>query len=93
NYSTYHFCRVFMALTGTSVMSYVARRKLEFAQHDLSQGKRVIDVAMEYGFDTHTGFTKAFRKYFGFPPSLCHLRYSKELPVRATVTSVKLKYG
>ena len=47
NYSTYHFCRVFTALTGTPVMNYVTRRKLEYAQHDLSQGKRIIDVAMK----------------------------------------------
>jgi AraC family transcriptional regulator len=59
NYSVYHFCRVFMALTGTPVMNYVIRRKLEYALYDLSQGKRIIDVAMEYGFETHAGFTKA----------------------------------
>lgn len=93
NYSTYHFCRVFMALTGMPVMSYVTRRKLEYAQHDLSQGKRIIDVAMDYGFDTHTGFTKAFKKCFGFPPSLCHLRIVNKLPERATVNGLKLKHG
>ena len=62
NYSTYHFCRVFMALTGTPVMSYVIRRKLEYALYDLSLGRRIIDVAMDYGFDTHSGFSKAFKK-------------------------------
>ena len=93
NYSTYHFCRVFMALTGTPVMNYVTRRKLEYAQHDLSRGKKIIDTAMDYGFETHTGFTKAFKKCFGFPPSLCRLRYMKEPPVRATIGNVKLKHG
>jgi len=93
NYSTYHFCRVFMALAGTPVMKYVTRRKLEYAQHDLSQGKRILDVAMDYGFETHTGFAKAFRKCFGFPPSLCHLRVTKDLPKRATVNSLKIKHG
>jgi len=93
NYSTYHFCRVFMAFTGTPVMNYVTRRKLEHAQHDLSQGKRIIDVAMDYGFDTHTGFAKAFKKCFGFPPSLSQLRFQKGLPIRMTVNNLKLKHG
>jgi len=92
-YSTYHFCRVFMTLTGTPVMKYVTRRKLEYARHDLSQGKRVIDVAMDYGFDTHTGFAKAFKKCFGFPPSLCRLRGRNVLPERATLNSIKIKHG
>ena len=93
NYSTYHFCRVFMALTGTPVMNYVTSRKLEYAQYDLSQGRKIIDVALDYGFDTHTGFAKAFKKRFGFPPSLCHLRFTKELPIRATLNNLKLTQG
>jgi len=32
-------------------MSYVTWRRLQYALHDLSQGKKVIDVAMEYGFE------------------------------------------
>ncbi|MCL2406610.1 MAG: AraC family transcriptional regulator [Defluviitaleaceae bacterium] len=93
NYSTYHFCRVFLALTGTPVMNYVTRRKLEYAQHDLSRGKRIIEVAMDYGFDTHAGFAKAFKKCFGFPPSLCRLRFKNELPQRMTVNNLKLRHG
>ena len=93
NYSVYHFCRVFMALTGTPVMNYVTRRKLEFAQHDLSQGKRIIDVAVDYGFDTHAGFTKAFKKCFGYPPSLHRLRIITKPPEKATIKSVKLRHG
>ena len=93
NYSVYHFCRIFMALTGTPVMKYVTRRKLEYAQHDLSLGKRIIDVAMDYGFETHAGFTKAFKKCYGYPPSLHRLHILTKPPERATVESAKLKYG
>lgn len=93
NYSTYHFCRMFAAITGTPVMNYVVRRKLEYALYDLSQGKKVLDVAVSYGFDTHAGFTKAFKKRFGFPPSLCRLHIFGGMPEPATVNSVKLKYG
>ena len=89
NYSTWHFSRVFLALTGTPVMAYVARRKLAHALYDLSRGKRVIDVAMDYGFETHAGFTRAFRKCYGCPPSLYHLHVAAQPPERATIESVK----
>ena len=93
NYSTYHFRRVFNELTGTPFMSYITRRKLEYALYDLSQGKKVIDVAMDYGFETHAGFTKAFKKHFGYPPSLYRLHISISPLEKATVNKEKLKHG
>ena len=92
NYSTYHFCRLFAAVTGTPVMGYVTRRKLEHALYDLSRGKRILDVAMDYGFETHAGFTKAFKKCFGYPPSLC-LRIPARPPERPTIGSVQSERG
>jgi len=89
NYSTYHFCRVFMEQTGTPVMVYVTRRKLAYALYDLSRGGKVIDVAMAYGFETHAGFTKAFKKCYGYPPSLYRLHIPAQPPGRATIESVK----
>ena len=93
NYSTCHFCRVFMALTGTPVMVYVTRRKLAYALYDLARGGKVIDAAMEYGFETYAGFTKAFKKCYGYPPSLYRLHVMAGPPGPATVESVKLRHG
>lgn len=93
NYSLYHFCRVFLALTGTPVKSYIIRRKLEYALFDLSQGRRILDVAMDYGFETHAGFTKAFKKCYGYPPSLHRLHIMPKPPIQATIENVKLKHG
>jgi len=73
NYSIYHFCRVFSEMTGTPVSAYITRRKLKYALYELSKGKKAIDVAVEYGFETHARFTKAFKKCFGYPPSLYRL--------------------
>ncbi|HML49170.1 MAG TPA: helix-turn-helix transcriptional regulator, partial [Clostridia bacterium] len=92
NYSTYHFCRLFAALTGTPVMGYVTRRKLEHALHDLSRGMKILDVALDYGFETHAGFTRAFKKYFGYPPSL-YLHIQAKTPERATIVGMKAKHG
>lgn len=67
------------------VMGYVTRRKLEYARYDLAQGGRVIDIALEYGFETHAGFTRAFKRYFGVPPSVHRLHFSISPPEKATI--------
>lgn len=56
-FSPYHFYRLFAAYVGLPVMEYVRRRRLAHAAAELAKGKRVIDIAMEYGFETHAGFS------------------------------------
>ena len=91
-YSTYHFSRIFTRTIGTSLMSYVTWRRLQYALYDLSCGKKVIDVAMDYGFETHGGFTKAFAHWFGFPPSLCKLRLTVNPPTKPNVSMLTNKF-
>ncbi|MNC31090.1 Bacterial transcription activator, effector binding domain [compost metagenome] len=74
-------------------MGYVTRRKLDFALYDLSRGRKVIDVAMDYGFGTHAGFTKAFKKCFGYPPSLYHLHISAQPPGKPALGLIQSKIG
>ncbi|MCH5320272.1 MAG: helix-turn-helix domain-containing protein [Eubacterium sp.] len=69
NYSLYHYCRVFKSLTGLSVKCYINRRRLLYAAYEISQGRKIIDAALEYGFETNSGFYKAFVKEFGYSPS------------------------
>lgn len=68
-YSVFHFCRVFAIEKDITLMEYVKKRKLALAAIDMFNGKRIIDIAMEYGFDTHNGFSKAFKKEYGFSPT------------------------
>ncbi len=68
-YSLYHFCRVFNLCMGVSVMEYIRARRLSLAATELSKGRKVIDIAVDYGFETSGGFTKAFRKAFGYTPT------------------------
>jgi len=91
-YSSCHFSRVFSGAIGMTVMSYVTWRKLQYALYDLSRGKKVIDVAMAYGFETHGGFTKAFIHWFGFPPSLCRLRLTVNPPMKPNVKMLVNKF-
>lgn len=69
-YSPYHFCRIFKLYTGESVISYATRLKLERAAKDLMlQKKSMIEVALNAGYMTPTGFLKAFKTRFGTTPS------------------------
>lgn len=88
-YSAFHFTRVFARIIGVPVMTYVTWRKLQYALSDLARGEKVVDVAMDYGFETHAGFTKAFKHRYGFPPSMCRLRLSVESPAKARVAQLK----
>jgi AraC family transcriptional regulator len=69
-YSSFHFCRIFKLYLGESVMSYVNRLKLERAAKDLMLKKKsMIEVALDAGYLTPTGFLKAFKLRFGTTPS------------------------
>jgi AraC family transcriptional regulator len=69
-YSPYHFCRVFTAAQGQTVMDYVRLRRLSRARAELLGGRKVLDVALDYGYETASGFTRAFHKEFGYPPGV-----------------------
>ena len=79
-FSACHFYRVFDAYTGMPVMAFVRRRRLEHAASRLAGGARVLDVALEYGFDSHAGFTHAFQKAYGAPPERYRLHASPRPP-------------
>ena len=69
-YSLYHYCRIFLACYGMSVMGYVRKRRLTLAHIDLIAGEKVLDVALKYDFETASGFSKAFRKEFDLSPKI-----------------------
>ncbi len=68
-YSLYHFCRVFNICTGQPLMEYVRSRKLSLARMDLLKDTKILTVAIDYGFETASGFSKAFRNEFGYSPT------------------------
>lgn len=90
-YSTYHFSRVFSGTLGISLIAYVTWRKLQFALYDISKGEKITDTVFKYGFETYGGFNKAFKKCFGFPPSLV-LRLNSNQPCEPKIKILKLKF-
>ena len=69
-YSEYHFMHLFKAYTNESVGEYICRRKLIKSLDDIVAGKRLLDIALKYGFQSHSAFSKAFKREFSLNPSL-----------------------
>ena len=67
-YSLYHLSSVFRACFGCSIGRYIQEEKMREAARRLRQGQKITDVAYDIGFDTGSGFTKAFRRQFGVAP-------------------------
>lgn len=65
-YSLYYYSRVFKKQMGLSIMEYVKERRLIRASEGITNGKKIIEVALNYGYQSHSGFTKAFKNKFGF---------------------------
>ncbi len=69
-YSPWHAARLFKDLTGKSPFEYVRLRRLSEAAENLKGSqRRVVDVAFDFVFDSHEGFTRAFARQFGMPPN------------------------
>jgi len=68
-YSPWHFYHLFMEGTGIPVMTYLRIRRLARAVEEMGQGRKLFDIAMDYGFETQAGFYKAFQRHFGCSPS------------------------
>jgi len=72
--SSSYFQRAFQIISGKTATEYLRCRRLTKASKDLKDGKRVIDVAIDYGYQTPEAFAKAFKKMHGINPS--SLRHS-----------------
>lgn len=76
-YSQWHSARIFKELIGKTPFEYLRALRLSKAALLLRDGEpRVIDVAFDFVFDSHEGFTKAFSRQFGVSPN--HYKKSPE---------------
>ncbi|MEG0377039.1 MAG: AraC family transcriptional regulator [Eubacterium sp.] len=76
-YSPFYCSRIFKDLTGKSPFEYIRLLRLSQAALKLRDEKvKVVDVALDFVFDSHEGFTRSFSKAFGVTPH----KYSKNPP-------------
>lgn len=68
-FSLWHFHRIFTEHTGESLGSYLRKRRLTAAAGDLARTERsVLDIALDYQFESHEAFTRAFKAAFDATP-------------------------
>lgn len=76
-YSPWHCAKIFKELTGKAPFEYIRMCRLSKAAIELrDHNLKIVDVAMDFVFDSHEGFSRAFRKQFGISPN----SYKKQTP-------------
>ena len=68
-YSLWHFLHLFQQAAGQPLCRYRTKRRLTHAIWDVSRGMGVTDAALKWGFESHSGFYRAFRLEYGMSPT------------------------
>lgn len=84
-YSVFHFYRLFQSAVGIPVMQYVLRRKLLFAICEIGSGRKKNEVVYEYGFETYSGFYRAFVREIGYTPARYLRDYKAKKPYKVNI--------
>jgi AraC-like DNA-binding protein len=80
-FSKYHYQRLFRALVGESVMEYVTKRRLTLAGRALREtDATILEIALQYGYDSREGFTRSFKAFMGVTPSHFRAHGATEKP-------------
>ncbi|WON78103.1 helix-turn-helix domain-containing protein [Serratia sp. UGAL515B_01] len=70
-YSKWHLQRMFRSTTGYALGSYIRERRLSKAAHALRASQRsILDIALQFRFDSQPSFSRAFKKQFGKTPAV-----------------------
>lgn len=68
--STYYFQRIFSYVAGITLAEYIRRRRMTQAAFELQRtDKRVLDIALKYGYASPTSFNRAFQSIHGISPT------------------------
>lgn len=68
-FSTSHFYKLFASSTGFTLKEYLRNKRLSKAAKKLVKSdNRIIDIAMDAGFNSHEVFTRAFTSLYGISP-------------------------
>ncbi len=68
--SPFHLSRIFKMICGYGLSEYRIQQRLRAVMLSLQQGKGdLADLAVRYGFASHSHLSASFKHYFGSPPS------------------------
>ena len=66
----YTFQKIFTLLAGVSLTEYIRNRRLTNAGQELYlKQEKIMDIAIRYGYNNATSFSRAFEKFHGIKPS------------------------
>ena len=79
--STYHFQRLFSIFFGISLGEYIRNRRLSLAAEEIKlTDKKIIEIALQYGYESPESFSRAFYRYYGVTPTAARSRRSALKP-------------
>ena len=89
-----HFQMIFGVVTGFSVGEYMRNRRLSLAGQALAGGStKVIDAALQYGYETPESFTKAFSRFHGATPSAVRSQKAQPRVFRRLTIQISIQGG
>ncbi len=92
-FSSFHFHRIFAAMTGETIADHVRRLRMERAAIELRSGaKQVIQVALDAGYEAHEAFTRAFKIAYGISPAKFR-RATGPIAIRPAPSGVHFRPG
>lgn len=69
-YSKWHLQRMFKEVTGQAIGAYIRGRRLSKSAMALRLTARpILDIALQYRFDSQQTFTRAFKRQFALTPA------------------------
>ena len=91
-FSPFHFHRIFRALMGETLASFVRRIRLERSLFLLSHqpGASLTEIALSCGFASSSDFSRSFRAHYGVSPrrfNVERFRHSQRDAMRESLTS------
>ncbi len=72
NFSPFHFQKIFKSIVGETPKQYIKRLRLEATAHHivLKPETSLLEVAIQYGFNSLEAFSRAFKNYYGLSPDI-----------------------
>ncbi len=90
-FSRFQIIRLFNKFCGFSPAEYILRRKLSRSISDLYAKRKIIDVALDHGFEYEQSYIRAFRSVYGISPAkLRNSRKEIQLFEPAKIGNVKV---
>ena len=94
-FSSFHFHRIFAAMTGETLNHFVRRLRIEKAASQLlaNPGKSVTEVALDCGFSGSSVFARVFKESFGMSALEWQRASPEERRANPRASSAKLRWA